>query len=103
MPVISLRQLLLSPKHGSRLDIAEIAINIMTRQCLDRRIPDIDALRGELNAWCEAHNNATSLVSWQFEAEDSRVKFKRLYPDIGQYYKERDVRREKKSGQAQTE
>lgn len=75
----------------------------MTRQCLDRRIPDIDALRGELNAWCEAHNNATSLVSWQFEAEDSRVKFKRLYPDIGQYYKERDVRREKKSGQAQTE
>ena len=92
-----------TPKHGSWLDIAEIAINIMTRQCLDRRIPDIDALRGELNAWCEAYNNAPSPVSWQFETEDSRIKLKRLYPDIGQYYKERDARREKKSGQAPTE
>ncbi len=88
-----------TPKHGSWLDIAEIAINIMTRQCLNRRIPSIEELRNELDAWCEAYNNNPTPVSWQFEAKDSRTKLKSLYPDIGQYYKERNDRRDKKSCQ----
>ncbi len=88
-----------TPKHGSWLDIAEIAINIMTKQCLNRRIPSIEELKNELDAWCEAYNNNPTPVSWQFEAKDSRTKLKSLYPDIGQYYKERNDKRDKKSCQ----
>lgn len=79
-----------TPKHGSWLDIAEIAINIMTRECLDRRIPSIEALRTELNAWNERYNSDPTPISWQFTASDSRTKLKRLYPDIDKCRMSRD-------------
>ena len=71
-----------TPKHGSWLDIAEIGINIMTRECLNRRIPDIDTLRAELKAWNEAYNSDPAAINRQFKNETSRVKLKSLYPDI---------------------
>ena len=71
-----------TPKHGSWLDIAEIAINIMTRECLNRRIPGIEILRQELKAWNERYNNDPTPISWQFTTSDSRTKLTRLYPDI---------------------
>lgn len=86
-----------TPKHGSWLDIAEIGINIMTRECLDRRIPDIEALRNELRAWNDAYNNDPSPVNWQFRASDSRIKLKKLYPDIDKIRKDRDERRKVKT------
>ena len=82
-----------TPKHGSWLDIAEIGINIMTRECLNRRIPSIDALKNELKEWNDAYDKDPSPINWQFQAEDSRIKLKRLYPDIEKYHKERDERR----------
>lgn len=82
-----------TPKHGSWLDIAEIGINIMTRECLNRRIPSIEALREELKAWNDAYDKDPSPVNWQFQSDDSRTKLKRLYPDIEKYRKDRDARR----------
>ncbi|WP_156885138.1 transposase [Oribacterium sp. NK2B42] len=81
-----------TPKHGSWLDIAEIGINVMTRECLNRRIPSIDAFKQELKAWNEEYDKDPSPVNWQFVAEDSRIKLKILYPDIAKNRRERDER-----------
>ena len=86
-----------TPKHGSWLDIAEIGINIMTRECLNRRIPGIKELRPELQAWNEKYNNDPSPVNWQYTVEKSRVKLARLYPDIEKHIQDRDTHRQKKS------
>lgn len=86
-----------TPKHGSWLDIAEIGINIMTRECLNRRIPDIETLRAELKAWNEAYNSTPTEINWQFSNETSRVKLKSLYPDIDRNQKLREQLRQKKS------
>ena len=86
-----------TPKHGSWLDVAEIGINIMTRECLGRRIPGIDELRSELDAWCDAYNADPTPVDWQFTSDDARVKLRRLYPDVGRHRRERDERRERKA------
>ncbi|MDY6469968.1 MAG: hypothetical protein SPK70_02745, partial [Succinivibrio dextrinosolvens] len=85
------------PKHGSWLDIAEIGINIMTRECLNRRIPDIETLRAELKARNEVYNSAPTEINWQFSNETSRVKLKSLYPDIDRNQKLREQLRQKKS------
>lgn len=90
-----------TPKHGSWLDIAEIAINIMTRECLDRRIPGIGELRHELHAWNDAYTRNPTPINWQFKASDSRIKLKKLYPDIEVFRKERDKRRSAKAGTPQ--
>lgn len=69
-----------TPKHGSWLDIAEIELNVMTRQCLSRRIGDINTLRNELSAWEIERNASASKVNWQFKTTDARIKLKSLYP-----------------------
>ena len=86
-----------TPKHGSWLDIAEIGINIMTRECLNRRIPSIEALRQELKSWNDEYDKDPSPVNWQFQAEDSRIKLKSLYPDIDKNRRDRDERRDAKN------
>ena len=86
-----------TPKHGSWLDIAEIGIDIMTRECLNRRIPDIESLRTELKAWNDAYAKDPSPVNWQFKTSDSRIKLKKLYPNIDRCRKERDKRRLEKA------
>ena len=63
-----------TPKHGSWLDIAEIELNVMTRQCLSRRINSIDDLRNELAAWETERNNMKSVVNWQFRTKEARIK-----------------------------
>lgn len=71
-----------TPKHGSWLNIAEIELNVMTRQCLKRRIPDIDSLSAELTAWKNTRNRVKGTVDWQFTTEDTRINLKSLYPKI---------------------
>lgn len=71
-----------TPKHGSWLDIAEIELNVMTRQCLSRRISSIDVLRSELAAWEGERNNGKSKVNWQFTTKDARIKLISLYPEF---------------------
>ena len=69
-----------TPKHGSWLNMAEIELSILTRQCLDRRIENIERLRKEVSAWNAKRNQSTKSVDWQFTVDDARVKLKRLYP-----------------------
>ena len=71
-----------TPKHGSWLNVAEMELSVLARQCLDRRIPDIDALRREVAAWVQSRNAAVAKVDWQFTTADARIKLKRLYPSI---------------------
>ena len=71
-----------TPKHGSWLNMAEIEIGVLARQCLDRRIANQDILRGEVNAWQNQRNRDVIRVDWRFTTEDARIKLKSLYPSI---------------------
>jgi len=71
-----------TPKHGSWLNIAEIELSVLTAQCLDRRIANIDTLRRETKAWADRRNAEQTGVDWQFTTDDARTKLKRLYPEI---------------------
>ncbi len=69
-----------TPKHGSWLNIAEIELSALTRQCLDRRISDLTVLNTELAAWQHATNTDQRQVNWQFTTDDARIKLRHLYP-----------------------
>jgi hypothetical protein len=69
-----------TPKHGSWLNMAEIELSVLSRQCLDRRLPDKSTLETEVAAWQDRRNAAGGAVDWQFTAEDARIKLKHLYP-----------------------
>ena len=71
-----------TPKHGSWLNMAEIELSILSRQCLDRRIPDQETLRAEVSAWEVTRNQHQEKMEWRFTNEDARVKLKKLYPSI---------------------
>lgn len=71
-----------TPKHGSWLDIAEIELNVMTRQCLSRRIENIELLRKELSVWESERNSSRSEINWQFTTKDARTKLVSLYPEL---------------------
>lgn len=71
-----------TPKHGSWLNIAEIELSLLTRQCLHRRMPDIKTLQQQAQAWYEKRNVKQKSVDWQFTCEDAGIKLKRLYPQF---------------------
>ena len=71
-----------TPKHGSWLNMAEIELNVLNGQCLNRRIDDIEVVRRESLAWQAFRNNKGAKVNWQFTAENARTKLIRLYPTL---------------------
>ena len=71
-----------TPKHGSWLDMAEIELNVMTRQCLSRRISTLDKLKCELSAWEMERNRDTAKIQWHFQTVDAREKLISLYPTL---------------------
>jgi DDE superfamily endonuclease len=71
-----------TPKHGSWLNIAEIELSVLSRQCLDRRLPDRATLQTEVTAWQDRRNAAGGTVDWRFTTADARITLKRLYPTI---------------------
>jgi len=71
-----------TPKHGSWLNMAEIELNVLIKQCLDRRIDNIGEMQAEVNAWQNRRNNLNARIDWQFTTKDARIKLKRLYPTI---------------------
>lgn len=71
-----------TPKHGSWLNIAEIELSVLARQCLDRRIPDRAELEREVTTWESERNALGGAIDWRFTTEDARIKLKRLYPSI---------------------
>jgi DDE superfamily endonuclease len=71
-----------TPKHGSWLDMAESELGVLSFQCLDRRIPDQQVLKQEVEAWVADRNRKHAKANWQFTTADARVKLKRLYPAL---------------------
>ena len=71
-----------TPKHGSWLDMAEIELSHLSRQCLDRRISEKSILTAEVEAWTTARNNKKIVADWQFTTSDARIKLRRLYTSI---------------------
>jgi hypothetical protein len=71
-----------TPRHGSWLNVAEVELSVLARQCLARRIPDMGALRREVAAWERDRNAAGVAADWQFTTADARTRLKRLYPVI---------------------
>lgn len=69
-----------TPKHGSWLDMAEIQLSVLARECLDQRIGSIADLRRILTAWNARHDAESHRISWRFTAKDARIKLRRLYP-----------------------
>jgi hypothetical protein len=69
-----------TPKHGSWLNMAEIEIGVLSRQCLSRHLPTKGQMINEVVAWQRKRNQADATVDWQFTTEEARVKLKRLYP-----------------------
>ncbi len=69
-----------TPKHGSWLNMAEIEYSVLTRQCLNRRLPDKESVRREVKAWEEGRNATQATVEWRFTTADARRKLHRLYP-----------------------
>ena len=71
-----------TPKHGSWLDMAEIELGILARQCLSRRIDNRAQLKDEVVAWQINRNTAEAKVNWRFTTDDARIKLKKLYPSF---------------------
>ncbi len=71
-----------TPKHGSWLNMAEIELSILGRQCLSRRIPDQGTLRREVSQWQRTRNSKASKIDWRFTTSDARIKLKKLYPSF---------------------
>lgn len=71
-----------TPKHGSWLNVAEIELSVLSRQCLDRRIADAQQLQTEISAWERDRNHRARKVRWQFTTPDARIKLLRLYPSL---------------------
>ncbi len=71
-----------TPKHGSWLNVAEMELSVIARQCLDRRIPNAATLTSEVAQWERKRNAAKTAVNWQFTTADARIKLRKLYPTI---------------------
>jgi transposase len=71
-----------TPKHGSWLNMAEIELSVLSRQCLNRRVPDFETLYAEAHAWQERRDEKGVRIDWRFTTDDARIKLKRLYPSL---------------------
>lgn len=71
-----------TPKHGSWLNVAEIELSVLSRQCLDRRIDSMDELVSAVDAWVSERNDRSVGVNWRFTTADARIKLRRLYPAV---------------------
>lgn len=71
-----------TPKHGSWLNMAEIELSVLSRQCLDRRIEDLETLKTQVAVWQDNRNHEETWIDWRFTTADARVKLHRLYPSI---------------------
>jgi hypothetical protein len=71
-----------TPKHGSRLNMAEIELNVLMGQCLAGRIDSIGKVEKETKAWQKARNEKIAKINWRFTTEDARIKLKKLYPSF---------------------
>jgi DDE superfamily endonuclease len=78
--ILELLEFCHTPKHGSWLNMAEIELSVLSRQCLDRRIPDFSTLADEVGAWEAQRNQEKTWIDWRFTSDEARIKLHRLYP-----------------------
>jgi hypothetical protein len=71
-----------TPKHGSWLNMAEIELNVLNGQCLNRHVDTIDQVKKEVAAWQKQRNNKNNKINWHFSTKDARIKLKKLYPSV---------------------
>jgi len=71
-----------TPKHGSWLNMAEIELNVLSRQCLNRHIDDIKEVKKQVTAWQKNRNKRKNKIEWRFTTKDARIKLKKLYPSV---------------------
>lgn len=71
-----------TPVHGSWLNMVEVEISVLVRQCLKRRLPDMEMLEREATAWCTERTRVGASVDWRFKSEDARIKLRSLYPSV---------------------
>lgn len=71
-----------TPKHGSWLNMAEIELSVLQRQCLDRRMHSMEFLKNQVAAWCQNRNTSANTINWRMTTQDARIKLKRLYPSL---------------------
>ena len=71
-----------TPKHGSWLNMAEIELNVLNSQCLNRRMDKIETITSEVDAWAKYRNQKKAKINWRFTTKDARIKLKRLYPTL---------------------
>ena len=71
-----------TPKHGSWLNMAEIELNVLSRQCLNRRIARLSEVKAEVVSWLNHRNNRNAKINWQFTTKKARIKLRRLYPTL---------------------
>jgi len=75
-------EIVYTPKHGSWLNMAEIELNVLNMQCLNRRIDNIEKIDSEIKAWTVNRNNYNKPIDWQFTTAQARIKLKHLYPKL---------------------
>ena len=75
-------EFIFTPKHGSWLNMAEIELNVLMGQCLNRRIDNLNEITKEVKAWQNHRNNKECKINWRFTSKDARIKLKKLYPSI---------------------
>ena len=71
-----------TPKHGSWLNMAEIELSVLSRQCLERRVPDFQTLQAEARTWQERRDEEDGKIEWRFRTDEARLKLRRLYPSL---------------------
>ncbi len=71
-----------TPKHGSWLNMAELELSVLARQCLAQRLPDQMRMTAAVTAWADRRNAAIHTIDWQFTTADARIKLRRLYPEF---------------------
>jgi hypothetical protein len=71
-----------TPKHASWLNIAEIGLSVLSRQCLNRRIATMPTLKRQIQHWLDSHDNHRKTINWRFTTDDARTKLNRLYPTV---------------------
>jgi hypothetical protein len=71
-----------TPVHGSWLNMAEIELSVLAKQCLAEHVPTLERLRSDIQTWEKVRNNSKNTVDWRFTTGDARIKLKRLYPSI---------------------
>ena len=75
-------EFIFTPKHGSWLNMAEIELNVLSGQCLNRHIVTMEEIKTEAEAWQNQRNNKNAKINWQFTNDQARIQLKRLYPSI---------------------